>query len=67
MEFDLLELRLLAYLRMSWFKVRFFWGGRLNRLGTFEEIHTPVSAAASPYSKVKNSLLLAYDEWAIPL
>lgn len=67
MEFDLLELRLLSYLRMSWFKVRFFWGGRLNRLGTFEEIHTSVSAAASPYSKVKNSLPLAHDEWAIPL
>ena len=68
MEFDLLELRLLSYLRMSWFKVRFFLGGgRLNRLGTFEEIHAPDSAAASPYSKVKNSLLLAHDEWAIPL
>jgi len=53
---------------MSWFKVRFFLGGgRLNRLGAFEEIHAPVSAAASPYSKVKNSLLLAHDEWAIPL
>ena len=65
MEFDLLELRLLAYLRMPWFEVRL--GVRLNRLGAFEEIHAPVSAAASPYFKVKNSLLLAYDEWAIPL
>ena len=49
------------------YKPFFFWGGRLNRLGAFEEIHAPVSAAASPYFKVKNSLLLAYDEWAIPL
>lgn len=65
MEFDLLELRLLAYLRMPWFEVRL--GVRLNRLEAIEEIYIPISAAASPYSKVKNSLPLAHDEWAIPL